>query len=78
MAKGRFVVNWGFVVNWDGQQERCIDFEVYYNKKIITFLGEKQGCDMPVRDWSTFSVHAITGKDIKDVLEKDEVGEVKK
>lgn len=72
MAKG------GFVVNWDGQQQRCSELSVDFDKHRITVHGKEGGQSGEIKDWSTFSVHAITKKDIKEALGEVEVEEVKK
>lgn len=71
MAKG------GFVVNVDGKQMRCHYLELDYDEHGLSMTKDEEPYFI-IKDWSTFSVHAITKKEAEETLEEIEVEEVKK
>lgn len=62
MARG------GFVVNWDGKQRRTYEVKAYYDEHKLNLHAEQGGESEDVKDWSTFSVHAVTKQEAEDIL----------
>jgi len=59
MAKG------GFVVNWDGKQEGCTELHLDFDEHTLSFNNSPL---VEVKDWSTFSVHAVTKQEAEDIV----------